>query len=115
MKRIYTTLSILFACVSFSFAQQKSPNTIGAVTQTATNSSHVTVQKAPSISELKMSLEGSYRIDITKTNYQILYTRDLLETIKNSRKEDEDIVIQWDQYITITIYSYKTLENNSTN
>ncbi len=114
MKKILTILALLLASVSLSWAQQKSPDfNHDANTQRALNA-RATKQLQPSVQDLKAKLEGTYRIEYSQANRQILYTRDLLETIQNTRQELEDQTIQWDPYTRIIVYAQKTLENNNT-
>ena len=111
MKQFFTIIFILFVCINFSLAQQKS---IFQASPERDLNAPITLKKELSLPELKSSLEGSYRIEFSQANYQIVYSRDLLETIKNSRKEFEDVTLQWDQFTTIIIYARQNLENNTT-
>lgn len=106
MKPISTILFLLFACVSFSFAQQ----TNSAQETTKINKSPTTIQREMTISELQESLEGTYQVEMTPSNKSLFYTKAFFQTIKDARKEDEDVTIQWDQFTTITVYSYQSLE-----
>lgn len=109
MKPISTILFILFACVSFSFAQQKN---IHQGNQRDLNAP-LTIEREMTLPELKESLEGTYRIEFSKPNYSILYSRDFLESIQAARREDEDVTIQWDQFTTITVYAFQDLETTT--
>ena len=115
MKQTLTLLFSLFLTINLSLAQQKSAAFNGAVSQTNKPKTLNTVKKTISLKELKKSLDGTYHVAVSKANYQVLYTRDLLETIKQSRKSLEDVDIQWNQYVRISVYSFQHLQTNSKN
>ncbi len=115
MKQTLTLLFSLFLTINLSLAQQKSAAFNGAVSQTNKPKTLNTVKKTISLKELKKSLDGTYQVEISKPDYQVLYTRDLLETIKDFRKEIEDVDIQWNQYVKIRIYSLQNTHTNTKN
>lgn len=61
------------------------------------------------VKELLSSLEGTFEIEFSIPNYGINYTLPLLETIRNSRLQNENATIEWDQFTTITVFPLSTV------
>lgn len=103
-KKLHLFLFFLF-CSLVSYAQtEKFPNQ----GQSATLDSGT----AAGVKALLHELEGSFRIEYSQPNYQILYTGPMLERIKAERKDSEEVRIQWDSYTTIIIYARRQTETN---
>ena len=98
-------LLILFSVSSNLFAQ----NSSGAEKKYLQQPS---VERELTIQEMKDALEGSFQIEMVSSHKRVLYTRALFEAIKAARKEFEDVIIQWDQYTTITVFSAQRMNTS---
>jgi hypothetical protein len=95
MKTKYILFYFLSLAPFFCFAQTV-PSKIPTVLETPVLESDV--------ESLKKELEGTFSIQISQADYHILYTKELFETIKNSRKATETVQLNWDSYTTIIIF-----------
>ena len=87
-----------------SFAQSKLP-TVNSVDG---------LKPIPSLSQRFQDIENTFEVIYSQTNYQILYTENLYNQILDARLATGNAVIQWDQFTTIIIYPYATLEDAPT-
>lgn len=100
---IKNLLFLILFCVANNINAQ---NSIAADTKTSEN---INVKRVPTIHELKDALEGTFHIELNSSYKKILYTKAFFEAIQNARKDDEDVIIQWDKYTTITVYAAQRL------
>ncbi|GEM_PF-6633544 len=61
--------------------------------------------------ELYLKLEGTFEAQISATDYKLLYTRELLETIEASRLDHVNAEVIWDQFTTIIVFPKDALDN----
>lgn len=55
-------------------------------------------------------LEGTYEVIFSNPDHHVLYTRTFLETIKSSRSLDDIVTIQWDEFTSVNIFPFGSLE-----
>ena len=101
----YTLLYLFVLCPIFIWAQSNSSKTPTTVIST-NHANTATIQQAEesNFATLKKELEGTFAIEISQANYQVLYTEDLLETIKTSRKATETVRLAWNPYTILVIF-----------
>jgi hypothetical protein len=103
--RLNLIVIICTATASLANAQSKEIHGPQVMTETGANSALTPELSDPQlVKALFLELDGTYQINISQPNYQILYSRDLLETIRSSRLLDENAIVEWDAYTTIIIF-----------
>lgn len=65
------------------------------------------------LNNLLTELEGTYQFQITKLDYKPVLSTELLENIKSSRTEDQDIYLTIDEYTKLFIPSKSSMELNN--
>lgn len=93
------------------FAQREYKAKTNSVEQNIASDSPVS-EKAK-FNNLLTELEGTYQFQITKTDYKPVLSIELLENIKNSRTEDQDIYLTIDEFTKLFIPSKSSMEVNN--
>lgn len=93
------------------FAQREYKAKTNSVEQTTASDSPGS-EKAK-LNNLLTELEGSYQFQITKLDYKPVLSVELLENIKNSRTEGQDIYLDIDEYTKLFIPSKSTMNSNN--
>lgn len=94
-----------------SFAQRENKVKTNSVEQ-------VTISDSPSSEKAKLNnllkeLEGTYQFQITKSDYKPVLSVELLENIKNSRTENQDIYLTIDEFTKLFIPSRSSMGLNN--
>lgn len=107
MKNILLYLFLLFPILSWGQIEKQYISTTSPIYPTQPTK----VSIEPSTKQLMAELEGSFRIETSQPDYNVLFTRELLETIKHSRKATEEVRLVWDDNATIVITPSTQLPN----
>lgn len=62
----------------------------------------------PTLKERFQEIDGTFEVIYSISDYKILHTEDLYQTIQGERLPDQDVTIEWDGYTTIVIHPIKT-------
>lgn len=112
MKYTLLYLFILLPILLWGQTLSKTPTTAVPInTSTATG----ILAQEPDLFSLRQELEGTFSVEITQPNYQILYTENLLEAIKVNRKATDTFRLTWDAYTTIVIFPVSHLPTSISN
>lgn len=57
-------------------------------------------------------LEGTFQFQINKENYSLILTDELINKIKTSRKDSENVTIQIDEFVSLFIPSYSQINSS---
>jgi len=99
----YTLLYIFVLLPILLWGQTLSKMQVTAIPINTSIATGIQVQE-PDLASLRKELEGTFSVEITQPNYQILYTENLLEAIKANRKATDIFRLTWDAYTTIVIF-----------
>jgi hypothetical protein len=112
MKYILLYLFVLLPILLWGQTLSKTQTTAVPInTSTATG---IQVQE-PNLASLRKELEGTFSVEITQPNYQILYTENLLEAIKTNREATSVFRLTWDAYTTIVIFPLSQISTSISN
>ena len=112
---IQLKLTFALACLTSTsvIAQTKELYSPQVVTESAlSNNLTPELSDAQITKNLYAELEGTFQVIISDPNYQVLYTREMLETIKSSRLPDQNVHINWDQFTSILIFSSESPDDS---
>lgn len=102
MKKSLLLVSLLSLFGTFSVYSQKNLNSEPGLTLEPSSEKKET-------KDLLKELEGSFQFQISKDDHKVMLYPDLANFIESSRKEEEDVFITLDEYVTLYIPSIKKI------
>lgn len=89
---------IALVVVAILYGVQLSENTLALVAQT--------IKPAPN-----REWDGTYQF-IMKTKMQVVFTTDIIDFIEKNRKDDQDVIINYSEFVDIYILSRKKINSS---
>lgn len=113
MKKLILLITVLCGTTFShnSFAQHENKVKTNSVEQAISADSQSS--EKTKLNTLLSELEGTYQFQITKSDYKPVLSIELLENIKNSRTENQDIYLTIDEFTKLFIPSRSSMGLNN--